>query len=243
MKPKIGITCKRSRDLENYPDAVAEHGGEPVLIASLDTPVEEHLSTLPAYIEILDGIILTGGGDIDSAHYFEERRSVFNVSRSRDALEIRLFQKAMETDIPVFGICRGIQVMSVAMWGNLYQDIDTEYPQTALTHPKGNDSDSRHEIQIESGSLLHEIIGKGNDLVNSAHHQAVNDVGDGFVVTARSTDGVIEAIENPSKNFVVGVQYHPERMRETEGFLEHRSKLFNAFIESAKSWQLKKNGG
>lgn len=242
MKPKIGITCKRSTDLENYPDAVEEHGGEPILIASLDTPVEEHLSTIPGYIERLDGIILTGGGDIDSTHYFEERRSVTYVSRSRDALELRLFKKAMETDIPVFGICRGIQVMSVAMWGNLYQDIDTEYPQQALTHPKTNGFDSKHEIQIESGSLLHEIIGKSEDLVNSAHHQAVNDVGGGFVVTARSTDGIIEAIENPSKTFVVGVQYHPERMRETEGFLEHRSKLFNAFIQSAKNWQSKKNG-
>ncbi len=242
MKPKIGITCKRSSDIENYPDAVLEHGGDAIVIASRETPVEEHLSSIPEFVEKLDGILLTGGGDIDSVHYFEERRWVYNVSRSRDALELRLFQTAMKTDIPVFGICRGIQVMSVAMWGNLYQDIDEDFPEPVLTHPKKNDHDSEHIIQIESGSLLYKIIGKSEDSVNSAHHQAVNDVGDGFVVTARSTDGIIEAIENPSKPFVLGVQYHPERMRETDDFLEHRSKLFNAFIESAKNWQSEKNG-
>ena len=242
MKPKIGITCKRSRDIENYPDAVEEHGGEPIMIASLETPVKEHLSSIPKYLEELDGLLLTGGGDIDSIHYFQERRSVYSVSRSRDALELRLFQKAMETNIPVFGICRGIQVMCVAMWGNLYQDIDTDHPKPVLRHPKLNGEDAQHQIKIESGSLLNEIIGKNVDEVNSAHHQAVKDVGKDFVVTARSTDGIIEAIEDPSKDFVLGVQYHPERMTATDEFLEHRSKLFRAFIESAKNWQSKKNG-
>ena len=242
MKPKIGITCKRSGDIENYPDAVEEHGGEPILIASLETPVNDHLSSIPKYLEELDGLLLTGGGDIDSTHYFQERRSVYSVSRSRDALELRLCQKALETDIPVFGICRGIQVMSVAMWGNLYQDIDTDHPKPVLRHPKDNDGDSQHQIKIKSGSLLNEIIGKNVDEVNSAHHQAVKDVGKDFVITARSSDKVIEAIEDPSKDFVLGVQYHPERMTATDDFLEHRSKLFSAFIESAKNWQSKKNG-
>ncbi len=242
MKPKIGITCKRSRDIENYPDAVEEHGGEPILIASLETPVNDHLSSIPKYLEELDGLLLTGGGDIDSTHYFQERRSVYSVSRSRDALELRLCQKALETDIPVFGICRGIQVMSVAMWGNLYQDIDTDHPEPVLRHPKLNGEDAQHEIQIKSDSLLYEIIGKNVDKVNSAHHQAVKDVGKDFVITARSSDKVIEAIEDPSKDFVLGVQYHPERMTATDDFLEHRGKLFSAFIESAKNWQSKKNG-
>ena len=242
MTPKIGITCKRSGDIENYPDTIEEHGGEPILIASLETSVKDHLSSIPKYLKKLDGLLLTGGGDIDSIHYFQERRSVYSVSRSRDALELRLFQKVMETDIPVFGICRGIQVMSVAMWGDLYQDIDSEYPNSPLRHPKSNNVDSQHRIKIESGSLLNQIIGKSEDEVNSAHHQAVNGVGDGFVVAARSTDGIIEAIEDPSKDFVLGVQYHPERMTATDEFLEHRSKLFNAFIESAKNWQSKKNG-
>ena len=242
MKPKIAITCKRSSDVENYKRTVEEYGGEPILLESLQIPTHQHNSLIPEILDDNDGILLTGGGDIDPTHYFEERRSATAVSRSRDALEIRLCQKALETDIPVFGICRGIQVMSVAMWGNLYQDIDSEHPKPVLRHPKLNGEDARHEIKIQPDSLLYEIVGKSVDEVNSAHHQAVDDVGKDFVVTARSSDDVIEAIEDRSKPFVLGVQYHPERMIATDGFLEHRGKLFKAFIKAAKNWQSKKNG-
>ncbi len=228
--------------MTNYIKTVKEYGGEPILLESLQIPVHQHNALIPEFLKDNDGILLTGGGDIDPTHYYEERHSATHVSRSRDALELRLCQTALETDIPVFGICRGIQVMSVAMWGNLYQDIDTDHPKPVLRHPKDNDGDSQHQIKIESGSLLNEIIGKNVDEVNSAHHQAVKDVGKDFIVTARSTDGIIEAIEDPSKDFVLGVQYHPERMTATDEFLEHRSKLFSAFIESAKNWQSKKNG-
>lgn len=241
MKPKIAITCKRSSDVENYIRTVEEYGGEPILLVSLQIPTHQHNSRIPEILDDYDGILLTGGGDIDPTHYFEERRSATYVSRSRDALEIRLCQKSLETDIPVFGICRGIQVMSVAMWGNLYQDIDDEHPKPVLRHPKLNGEDARHEIKIQPDSLLYEIVGKRVDEVNSAHHQSVDDVGRDFVVTARSSDGVIEAIENQSKPFVLGVQYHPERMTATDGFLEHRRKLFKAFIKEAKNWQSKKN--
>ena len=242
MKPRIAITCKRSSDMTNYIKTVNEYGGEPILLESLQIPAHQHNALIPEFLKDNDGILLTGGGDIDPTHYCEERSSATHVSRSRDTLELRLCQKALETDIPVFGICRGIQVMSVAMWGNLYQDIDTDHPKPVLSHPKLNGEDARHEIQIESGSLLNEIIGKNVDRVNSAHHQAVKDVGKDFVITARSSDNVIEAIEDPSKDFVLGVQYHPERMTATDEFLEHRGKLFSAFIESAKNWQSKKNG-
>ncbi len=242
MKPKIAITCKRSSDVENYIKTVEEYGGEPVLLVSLQIPTHQHNSIIPEILDDYDGILLTGGGDIDPTHYFEERRSATAVSRSRDALEIRLCQKALETDIPVFGICRGIQIMSVAMWGNLYQDIDDEHPKPVLRHPKLNGEDARHEIKIQPDSLLYEIVGKSVDEVNSAHHQAVDDIGKNFVVTARSSDGVIEAIENESKPFVIGVQYHPERMIANDGFLEHRRKLFSAFIKSTKNWQSMKNG-
>ncbi|MXV77141.1 gamma-glutamyl-gamma-aminobutyrate hydrolase family protein [Candidatus Poribacteria bacterium] len=242
MKPRIAITCKRSSDMTNYIKTVEEYGGEPILLESLHIPTHEHNSLIPEFLENSDGILLTGGGDIDPTHYFQERRSATSVSRSRDALEIRLCQKALETDIPVFGICRGIQVMSVAMWGNLYQDINRYHPKPVLRHPKFNGEDARHEIQIKIDSKLYEIVGKSVDEVNSAHHQAVDDVGKDFVVTARSSDDVIEAIENRSKPFVLGVQYHPERMTATDGFLEHRRKLFKAFIKAAKNWQSKKNG-
>lgn len=242
MKPRIAITCKRSSDMTNYIKTVEEYGGEPILLESPIIPSYKHISLIPEFLEHNDGILLTGCGDIDPTHYFEERRSAKSVSRSRDALDIRLFQKALETDIPVFGICRGIQVMSVAMWGNLYQDIDSEHPKPVLRHPNLNGEDARHEINIQPDSLLYKIVGKRLDEVNSDHHQAVDDVGKDFVVTARSSDNVIEAIEDRSKPFVLGVQYHPERMTATDGFLEHRRKLFTAFINEAKNWQSMKNG-
>ena len=242
MKPRIAITCKRSSDMTNYIKTINEYGGEPILLESLQIPAHQHNSLIPEFLEDNDGILLTGGGDIDPTHYCEKRSSATHVSRSRDALELRLCQKALETDIPVFGICRGIQVMSVAMWGNLYQDIDTDHPKPVLSHPKLNGEDAQHEIQIKPDSLLYEIVGKRVVEVNSAHHQSVKDVGKDFVITARSSDNVIEAIESRSKPFVLGVQYHPERMIATDSFLKHRRNIFKAFIEAAKNWQSKKNG-
>lgn len=234
MKPVIGITCKESPEMENYTNAVEEYGGKPILFASLDRTIPEHLASVPEYVEEIDGLLLPGGGDIDPCHFFQERHpSIKYVSRSRDALEIRLCQKTLKADKPVFGICRGIQVMNVAMNGSLYQDIKSVYSQDALTHPKTNGEDSRHEIEIKDGSLLSKIVGKSRDEVNSAHHQALDEIADEFVVTARSDDGIVEAVEDPSKQFVVGVQYHPERMLATAEFREHRQKLFEAFINAA----------
>ena len=188
-----------------------------------------------AYTDI-DGLLLTGGGDIHPDNFGQPYHPTLKyVNEARDALEIPLCQKAVEADLPVFGICRGIQVMSIAMGGSLYQDIHEEYRQDARIHTQVDSEDSRHEITI-TDSRLSELVGKRADGVNSSHHQAVKDEGEGFVVTAHSTeDGVIEAIENPSKRFVLGVQYHPERMLETAEFLEHRRKLFEAFIEAASS--------
>ena len=159
---------------------------------------------------------------------------VRGVSRSRDALEIWLFQEALEADLPVFGICRGIQIMSVAMRGALHQHIpDIPNLPQALPH-KIADDDSLHDIEITEGSLLHGLVGKSVSTVNSSHHQAVDVVGEELVVTARSpADGIIEAIEHPDKRFMLGVQYHPERMRDQSGMREHAKKLFEAFIAAA----------
>ena len=228
MKPLIGITFLSSRisgTSQNYIRAIEEFGGTPL-------PLYPGISK-NAFADI-DGLLLTGGGDIHPDNFGEPYHSSLKyVSEDRDALEIPLCQKAIEDDLPVFGICRGIQVMSVAMGGSLYQDIHAEYRQDALIHTQVDDEDSQHEIEV-TDSLLNKLIGKPTDEVNSSHHQAVKDIGEGFVVTAHSTeDSVIEAIENPSKRFVLGVQYHPERMTKTLEFREHRRKLFEAFIQAA----------
>lgn len=230
MKPIIGITF--SSDVgddpsNNYIHAINQFGGIP---RTLYPGISKD-----AYTGI-DGLLLTGGGDIHPKYLGEEwHPSLKYVNEGRDELELPLCRQAIEDDLPVFGICRGVQVMSVAMEGSLYQDIPSEYPRETLPHQVKR-KDAEHEIQIEPSSRLSEIVGKSEAGVNSDHHQAVKDIGEGFVITARCTeDGIIEAIENPSKRFVIGVQYHPERMLETNEFLEHRRKLFDAFIQAASS--------
>ena len=234
MAPIIGITCKTTGDMGNYINAIKEYGGEPRPFVSLEKSIPEHRAAIAEYLEDIDGLLLPGGGDIDPCHFFEKRHSsVSFVSRSRDALEIWLCKDALETDIPVFGICRGIQIMSVAMRGSLYQDIPSQFT-GHLTHKiTVNSDDSWHDIKIQSGSLLNQITGESIAEVNSRHHQALKVIGEKFAVTAQSKDGVIEAIEDQSKRFVLGVQYHPERMLETPEFREHRRKLFEAFIKEA----------
>ena len=227
MSPVIGITLTDNiadTGMNNYTRAVEQHGGIPRCITPGDEPS----------IAGLDGLLLTGGGDIHPDYFNQPWHPSLNyVNEERDELEIPLFQQALAADLPVFGICRGIQIMSVAMGGSLYQDIEEEGPRETLCHTRVAYRDSRHELEIAEGSLLYELIGARVDAVNSAHHQAVDALGEGFVVTARTEDGIVEAMENPSKRFMLGVQYHPERMLKDPELREHGAKLFAAFIKAA----------
>ena len=237
MAPIIGITCKRISDMDNYIKAIENHGGKPRLFASLAKPIADHRKAISEYLAEIDALLLPGGGDIDPTHFFQERHpAVEGVSRSRDALEIWLCQDALNVNMPVLGVCRGIQIMSVAMRGSLHQDIPSQFTDP-LTHKIiVNADDTWHNITIQEGSLLNEITGNRVVEVNSRHHQAVKVIGDGFTVTAQSEDGIIEAIEDRSKKFMLGVQYHPERMFKDQGsweLKEHAASLFKAFIEAA----------
>ena len=228
MAPIIGITFSSGSitgTAGNYIHTIKEFGGIP-------RPLYPGVSN-SEFVGI-NGLLLTGGGDIHPEYFDQEWHSSLKyVNEDRDKLELPLCREAIESDLPVFGICRGIQIMNVAMRGSLYQDVPSQLIDP-LTHPAKNSSeDSEHEIEIEPNSRLCELVEKRGDKVNSAHHQAVDEIGEGFIVTARSTDGVIEAMENPSRDFILGVQYHPERMIRTEGFREHRRKLFEAFIKAA----------
>ena len=232
MAPIIGIIFSENIEDDpsnNYINAIKEFGGIP---RTLYPGISED-----AYVDI-DALLLTGGdtggSDIHPDNFDAEWHPTLKyVNEDRDAFEISLCQQAIASDMPVFGICRGIQIMSIAMGGSLYQDIPSEFPKEASCQSQVNDVDSRHTIEIVAGSRLNKITGKRTDEVNSAHHQAVRDKGEGFEVTARTTEGIIEAMENKSQRFVLGVQYHPERMVETADFQEHRRKLFEAFIEAA----------
>lgn len=232
MPPIIGITCKESTNVTDYISAIERYGGEPRLFVSLRDSIPNDLSEI-------NGLLLPGGGDIDPCRYNEHRyhvegiSKIRGVSKSRDELEIQLYLKALEADIPIFGICRGIQVMNVVTGGSLYQDIHTQLKNCLLHKDHISDNDAQHSIKIQSGSLLNQLVGETFTEVNSAHHQAVKVVGDGFVVTAQSEDGIIEAIENPSKQFLMGVQYHPERMLKAPELREHAQNLFEAFIKAS----------
>lgn len=232
MGPIIGIPAvdeAAQYKFTNYVKAIEAHGGDVRFLVRNKQPAE-------LFVANIDGLLIPGGSDIHPKYFGESwHPTLKDVDEARDESEIRLSQQALEADLPILGVCYGTQIMGIAMGGNLYQDIDDEYPKEALCHPRINGVDSQHDIEIEFNSLLHQITGERVAKVNSAHHQAVKDAGEGFVVTARSADGIIEAMENPSKRFVLGVQYHPERMTQTAEFREHRRKLFEAFIEAASS--------
>lgn len=239
MKPVIGITCKVCHNMTDYIKAIREYGGEPLLFASREKRGAKP-ELIPEYIEKINGLLLPGGGAIDPGRYSQQRKKKFNtISRSRDALEIRFCQKALAVNMPVFGICRGIQVMSVATGGFPHQDIRLVYPGKALIHKKIKGNDSRHEISIVPHSRLNEIVNENRTLVNSAHQQAVHRIGDKFVETAQAED-IVEAMEIPSRRFVIGVQYHPERMLKEPELRGHAEKLFKAFISAATSYNAMK---
>jgi putative glutamine amidotransferase len=187
-------------------------------------------------VKEIDGILLTGGGDVDPVFYGEERHPLTeDAEPGRDEFEIDLARRAMVADVPVLAICRGAQVLNVAAGGTLVQDIPSAV-QSELAHairePKNVEC---HDIRVEAGSKLSQALGPRVDAscscrVNSRHHQSVGRPGTGLVVTATAADGVIEAIENPDARFCIGVQWHPENFWETGEF----RPLFDEFVRAAK---------
>ena len=226
--PLIGITF--CRKLEDYRQAILHAGGE-VRILEAATPAEQALAGI-------DGLMLTGGDDVAPARYGESPHpAVIPVDEARDEFEIRLIAAARRANLPILGICRGIQVLNVAGGGTLIQDIPSQVTGAldhALDAPLHEPFSLAHEVWIEKDSLLsrlmRERIVDDTCEVNSRHHQAVKDVAAGFRVTATAPDGVIEAIEDPSLRFCLGVQWHPENFFRTGEF----RPLFEGFLEEAR---------
>ncbi len=226
----IGIApCRK---LEDYRQAILHAGGEPrVLDPSM--PVD-------AALDGIDGLLLTGGDDVAPSRYGEPAHPATVESEpGRDEFELALIRAARDRHLPLFAICRGIQVLNVACGGTLVQDIPSQIP-GALTHslpvPPNQPSSLAHEIWIEKDSLLSRLMRERlNDAdtcdVNSRHHQAVKVVAPGFKVSATAPDGVIEAIEDPSAHFCLGVQWHPENFWRTGEF----RPLFEGFVQSASA--------
>lgn len=239
-KPKIALVCHRGEVPginqvlpdslgTTYIHSVVKAGGLPFLIP-LDFPMKD----LSVIRETCSGLLLTGGGDVETKRYGgKEHPSVGGVWPVRDEIECRLYRLALETDWPVFGICRGEQIMNVAAGGKLHSDIPDQVPTVRFVHqqPTGTPRDHIvHDVIIEKDTLLHQIIGKDRISVNSFHHQAVSVPGEGMKISAVSEDGIIEAIEDPKHPFVLGVQWHPECMQQYDDHM----KLFRAFVDAAR---------
>ena len=211
-KPHIGLTTGHSdgrRGLfvlrEEYFRSVEQAGGVPVVLLPSSPDDARGL------IERLDGLVLTGGGDIDPAIYdAPPHPRLGKVDRARDLFEIALVREALCSEVPVLGVCRGLQLLNVATGGTLHQDIPAELG-TRLDHrPRSARFEVAHSVGIVAGSLLHRIVERESMEVNSIHHQAVDRTGHGLVVSARAEDGVVEAVEIPSAVFVLALQWHPE---------------------------------
>jgi putative glutamine amidotransferase len=209
-----GLHCLRGY----YVDSVKRAGGIPVVIPS----VGQELA--PACGQNVDAVVLSGGGDMDPYHFREEpRRGLGEVSPDRDLFELALARWALSNDVPMLGVCRGMQVLNVAAGGSLHQDIRSRqlHYQTA---PRQYPS---HDILITDDTILQSLLGQAKeDRVNSFHHQAVNQPGKGVVVSAVARDGVVEALEFSDKKFAIGVQWHPETLRGHVG-----EGLFRALVK------------
>ncbi len=215
--PVIGLTASRTVNragvetvsINNvYIQAVLHAGGLPFLIP---TGLSENQAC--EALSHVQGLLLTGGGDIDPALYhgnFHPR--VSDVSHERDALEIALVKQAAREDLPFLGICRGIQVINVALGGTLYTDIGDQLP-AALKHdsPPGSSRTAiAHVVEIVDGTLLKSLVSDDPFPVNSFHHQGILSIAPGLTATAYASDGLIEAVEIPGNRFGLGVQWHPE---------------------------------
>ncbi|MDR0413344.1 MAG: membrane dipeptidase [Dysgonamonadaceae bacterium] len=200
---KEGLSCIA----DAYVEAIVKAGGSPLLI-----PLTGDSAALDEALSQVDGLILSGGGDIDAPLYGETPHPAATSSDpARDRYDIRLAQRAVEKQIPVLGICRGVQVINVAFGGSLIQDIPSQMPESAVNHNQP-DGGEMHSVALRAGSTLHRLMKADRIPVNSFHHQAIRTVAPGFEAVAQSEDGVIEAIESADGRFILGVQWHPERM-------------------------------
>ncbi len=184
-----------------------------------------------AFADALDGILLSGGADIDPRHFGEDPHPKMGpIDPERDEFELALVRAALQAGTPLLAICRGIQVLNVAAGGTLYQDIPSQLAGAIKHRQDAPAYHATHRIAVERHTKLAGMVGTGDVFVNSFHHQAVRDVAPGLVVSARASDGVVEGVESGRDTFVVGVQWHPESMVDASPAM---LEIFSAFVAEA----------
>jgi putative glutamine amidotransferase len=230
LKPIIGITSNidsTTHSLQNtYIHAVIAGGGIPLVIPTGLESDAQQITTL------IDGLIITGGGDINPLLFNEEPvQQLGNVTPERDTIELELVKQMLTLDKPILGICRGHQVLNVALGGTLYQDINSQSAGQILQHDqKAKREHQSHSVHIEQGTILAAIATTEKIMVNSFHHQALKDVPAPLIVSGKASDGIVEAVESTDHHFVVGVQWHPEALIQKED--QFSTRLFQAYMNA-----------
>lgn len=206
-----------------YVECVRRAGGLPLIFAPGETRGDE-------WLELVDGLLLCGGGDVDPALYGGRAHpAIGGVDRARDESEIELVRGAIARDLPLLAICRGLQLVNVALGGTLIEHLPDEVG-AGVPH-RGKRDYQRHAVEIERESRLARVLGTCRTSPASSHHQALRRVADGLVVVARAPDGVIEAAEMPARRWLIGVQWHPERSAALD---PEQQRLFDAFVSAAR---------
>lgn len=231
-RPLIGLSLSRrvrgrheyAQVRRSYPNAIAAAGGTPLLIPPLDDE-----AALRQLFSLLDGVVFPGGLDVDPAAYGEQPHPSVEVDPIDDRLELRLAEWAVSSDLPTLGICRGQQLLNVALGGSLVQDLAA----AGVPHPQSRErAQLAHPVHVEPGSALAGILGATAFEVNSFHHQAVRELGRGLRAVAWSPDGTIEGLESVEHPWLFAVQFHPEDL---VGFHPPSQRLFRALVEAAQA--------
>ncbi len=215
---------------QDYLEAVFRAGGLPVLF-----PFSGDTDQLLRLTRMVDGLLLTGGVDVDPLLYGEKKSSLCGeISSIRDAMEFPLVRFAAEKGIPVLGICRGLQVMNCALGGTLYQDLLQSFSRD-INHSRSDaPSDPIHEVRVLQGSLLSAAVGSEALRVNSRHHQGIRKLAPTLTACAKASDGLIEGIEMPQHPFFLGIQWHPESMSSRD---MNQQALFNTLVEKGREFR------
>jgi len=235
-QPLIALIATRQTHLKRAPtyeipkaylDAILTAGGLPILL-----PTSLPITTLPELVNRFDGFVLSGGGDVDPALYGGHlNATVHSIDPERDAFECALIPLVLEADKPLLAICRGAQILNVALGGSLYEDIPSALPaaQQHDWYPNYPRDYLAHTVEVKPGSRLARILGTHKLRTNSLHHQAIRQPAPALDVVAYAEDGVIEAVEQPEKRFAIGVQWHPECLPEEPAI----QRLFSEFVNAA----------